>query len=265
MVPGFRKSLMLLALLAQSALADKQAADKLFSAISKGDGVGVEALLAADPQLVRATEESGGSVVMAALFQIRQEGFVPPLKNGILRTVLSRKPPLTFLEACGVGDTGEVARQLRRDATLATAWSDFGWSALHLAAFSGVREAALLLIEQGADVNARARTSFRNTPLQVALLPGQLETASLLLERGADPLARQSHGFSSLMEAALLGRRDLVDLLLQHGAEMNSRADDGRNAVTEALRGGHRELAAYLKSRGGQGAELTADLAKPPQ
>jgi ankyrin repeat protein len=205
------------------------------------------------------------SEIMAALFRNDGEGFTPPADNRALQDLLARHPALTFLEACGVGDTAEMARQLARDRKLATSWSEFGWSALHLAAFSGVPGAVQLVLDRGAELNARARSKFKNTPLQAALLAGQAATAKLLLERGADPLVRQAHGFTPLQEAALMGRRDLVDLLLAAGAELNARADDGRTAMTEAIRGKHPELADYLRSKGGRGAELTADLTAPPR
>jgi ankyrin repeat protein len=201
---------------------------------------------------------------MAALFHDDGKGFTPPANNPTLQTLLAKHPALTFFEACGVGDAAEIARQLQRDPKLATTWSDFGWSPLHLAAFSGVPGAVQLLIDRGGDVNARARNKFKNTPLQAALLAGQLATAKLLLAHGADPLARQARGFTALHAAALAGRRDLVDALLDAGAELNSRGDDGRTAVTEALRGKHAELADYLRSRGGHGAEITADLRAEP-
>jgi uncharacterized protein len=204
------------------------------------------------------------SAITTALFQNVGEGFIPPAANQALQALLAAKPQLTFFEACGVGDAAEIARQLARDPKLATAWNEFGWSALHLAAFSGSPEAVRLLLERGADFNARARTRFKNTPLQAALLTGQLATAKLLLERGADPLIRQAKGFTPLQEAALLGRRDLVDLLLAAGAEIDSRADDGRTAVNEALRGKHKDLADYLISKGGHGAEITANLSASP-
>jgi ankyrin repeat protein len=205
------------------------------------------------------------SPVMAALFRNDGEGFTPPGKNAALQAVLARRPALTFLEACGVGDTAEIAKQLKRDPRLATAWTPWGWSALHLAAFSGVPEAVRLVVERGGEVNARARTRFKNTPLQAALLAGQLATAKLLLERGADPLVRQAHGFTPLLEVAFEGRRDLIDLLLAAGAELNSRADDGRTALTEALRGGHPELADYLRSKGARAADVPADLKAAPK
>jgi hypothetical protein len=205
------------------------------------------------------------SAVMKALFYRNGGELTPPANNEALKAVLARRPALTFLEACGVGDTAEIAKQLKRDPKLATTWTTWGWSALHLAAFSGDPEAVRLVLDRGADINARARTKFKNTPLQAALLANQLATAKLLLERGADPLVRQAHGFTPLQGAALHGRRDLVDLLLGAGAEIDSRADDGRTAVTEALRGGHAELAAYLRQKGARDVEITAELKAPPK
>jgi hypothetical protein len=205
------------------------------------------------------------SPILKALFRVENDSFTPPDKNADLQTLLAQHPKLSFLEACGVGDTAEMTRQLKRDPKLATTWTKFGWSALHLAAFSGVAGAVQLLLDRGADIHARARTRFKNTPLQVALLDGQLATAKLLLERGADPMVRQALGFAPIHEAALLGRRDLVDLLLGAGAEVNSRTDDGRTPVSEAMRGKHPELADYLRAKGGHGVEITADTSATPK
>jgi len=202
--------------------------------------------------------------VLQALFRIENDGFTPPADNKPLQALLAKKPALTFFEACGIGDTAEMTRQLKRDPKLATAWSEFGWTPLHLAAFSGVPAAVQMILDRGGDVHARARSRFKNTPLQTALLAGQIATAKLLLEHGADPLVRQAHGFTPLHEAALLGRRDIIDLLLQHGAEINSRADDGRTALTESMRGRNPELADYLRSKGALGAEITANLKAAP-
>jgi len=222
----------------------------------------VLALAALAPHTSPAAADDGS--IMKALFHNDGEGFTPPADNRALQALLARHPALSFLEACGVGDTAAIARQLKRDPKLATSWTPFGWSALHLAAFSGVPGAVQLLLEHGADINARARSKFKNTPLQAALLAGQLATSKLLLERGADPLVRQAHGFTPLQEAALHGRRDLVDVLLDAGAELDARANDGRTALTEALRGKHAELADYLRKKGARGVEITANLEAPP-
>src|SRR5262245_8161245 len=84
--------------------------------------------------------------VIKALFHNDGEGFTPPADNKPLQELLAKKPALTFFEACGVGDTAEISRQLKRDPKLATSWTTWGWSPLHLAAFSGVPAAVQLLV-----------------------------------------------------------------------------------------------------------------------
>lgn len=214
-----------------------------------------------------ATASADEPSLIKVLFQPSEDGlgFTPPQKNKALKARLAKHPQLTFFEACGVGDAAEVARQLERDPKLALAWNEFGWTPLHFAAFSGSPEVVKLLLDRGAPIDARARTKFKNTPLQAALLTDQAATVKVLIERGADVLVRQAHGFTPLQGAALHGRRDLVEMLLAAGAELDSRADDGRTAVTEALRGKHPDIAAFLKSKGGHGAEITADLMVEPK
>jgi uncharacterized protein len=204
------------------------------------------------------------SEVMKALFRIDRT-FIAPQKNEVLQALLAKKPELTFFEACGVGDAARVRAFLKEKPSLVGEWTSFGWTPLHLAAFSGNAETAKLLLDRGAAIHVRAKSKFRNTPLQTALLSGQYETAKLLLEHGADPLVRQAEGFAPIHEAALLGRMDLVELLVAHGAELNSRADDGRTALTEALRGKHDQLVAWLRAKGAAGGEITADLTKSPE
>jgi uncharacterized protein len=248
------------------------AALRFFEALGRQDLPAVQAQLEADPRLANAKGPAsrdlpagGGSAVLTAALVIRRGGFQPPAENAVLQALLARKPQLDIFDACVAGQSDVVAKQLERDPKLAQAWHPMGWSALHLGAFSGDARVVELLLANGADIQARAKTRFRNTPLQTGLLAGQQVTAQVLLEHGADALVRQARGFTPLHEAALLGRRDLVDLLLAHGAELNSRADDGRTPVTEALRKNHAELAEYLKSKGGHTAELTADLTVAPK
>jgi uncharacterized protein len=190
--------------------------------------------------------------VLTALMKRDDKGFVPPSRNAALQALLAKKPRLSFIEACGVGDADEVARQLRAQPTIASGAKAHGWTALHFAAFSGSTRTLALLLDGAPqmDVDVRSSNRFRNTPLMAAMLAGQHDTAKLLLDRGADALVRQAQGYAPLHEAALLGRRDLVDLLLAHGAEVGPRADDGRRPLAEALRGGHAALAEYLRSKG---------------
>jgi RNA polymerase sigma factor (sigma-70 family) len=88
------------------------------------------------------------------------------------------------------------------------------------------------------------------TPLHEAAVRGEAEIGRLLIERGADVNARGgSPDATPLHVAAVCGHRELVDLLL--GAHADRKAVDGGLGATAeewAESFGHSELAAYLRS-----------------
>ena len=61
---------------------------------------------------------------------------------------------------------------------------------------------------------------FSKTPLHFAAFKNSTETAQLLLERGAEIEARDIHNITPLHDAALNNSRETVQLLLEHGAEI---------------------------------------------
>jgi ankyrin repeat protein len=61
-----------------------------------------------------------------------------------------------------------------------------GVTPLHLAAWSGTAEIATLLLDKGADVNAR-EAEWEQTPLIFAAAQNRLDVVRVLLARGADP------------------------------------------------------------------------------
>jgi uncharacterized protein len=65
-------------------------------------------------------------------------------------------------------------------------------------------------------------------PLHSATAAGQREVCAVLLEAGADVNARQQAGYTPLLEAAQLGDSRLAELLLEHGADRTATLDDGR-------------------------------------
>jgi ankyrin repeat protein len=84
--------------------------------------------------------------------------------------------------------------------------------------------------------------------LHAAVASRNAEAVALLLDRGADPNARQQVGYTPLMGAANAGREDLVDLLLRHGADRTLVNDEGKTAADIARERGHAAVAARLSS-----------------
>ena len=226
--------------------------EQLFQALKKQDSQEVSRLLAAEPALASARRPDGVSAVLAALFAIKDETFLSPSSNPLLRDVLMYKPKLDGFEAAAVGDLAVVAAELRRDAAFARAFHPppVGWTALHFAAFGGQVDVLELLLKGGADVDARAKTKFDNTPLQAAALTGQVEAIRRLIAHGADVRVKQAEGATALHEAAALGSEPLATLLLDAGADINAKAKDGSTPLDIAMKRSHTEVAALLRRRG---------------
>jgi ankyrin repeat protein len=92
-----------------------------------------------------------------------------------------------------------------------------GWTALHYAAFQGQTAVAKYLLDNRAEVNARAPNGI--TPLMAAVRNGHLDTAKLLLSQGADPSAKNDAGGTALQWALKGGNTDLAQVLKQAGAK----------------------------------------------
>ena len=132
---------------------------------------------------------------------------------------------LTVFEAAALGRTDRVRQLLDQDPDLANAFGDDGFHPLGLACFFGHVDAARLLLERGADVNALSR----NEHIQTAAIhasaasegKGELvryELAKLVLEHGADPNLPQGGGFRAIDAARQNGDERVEQLLLEHGA-----------------------------------------------
>lgn len=80
-----------------------------------------------------------------------------------------------------------------------------GWTALHAAAADGNTNLITLLLQKGADVDARApETGF--TPLLVAVQAGHTAAVKVLLEHNADPNVRANDG-TTILEVATSSTR----------------------------------------------------------
>ena len=102
-------------------------------------------------------------------------------------------------KAAAAGDLPAIKRALDDGAKLNALDAQFGITPLGWAALNGKTEAAKLLIEKGADVNARNRDGA--SPLHAAAFLGYPEMAKLLIEKGADINAQNHEGSTPIATA----------------------------------------------------------------
>jgi uncharacterized protein len=150
--------------------------------------------------------------------------------------LLGPDPELSVFEAAAFGRVERLAEILRDDASQANAFSEDGFTALHLAIFGGQEEAARVLLERGADPDALATSSIaRVRPLGTAAFVRSVPLARLLLDSGADVNGRGEGGFTALHSAAQNGDEELARLLVERGADSSLAADDGKRPADLGL------------------------------
>ena len=196
-------------------------AGELIAAVKAGDTDALARLLREDPDLAGAAED-GISAVRVALYH-RQPA--------ALELLLQHSPPLDGLDHAALGWTEELRQDLARDPELVRRRSADGFTALHYACFFGSAPAAGVLLVGGAEPDAVADNPTQVHPLHSAAAARDAEAVRVLLEAGADPNARQAGGFTALHAAAQHDDAATATLLLQHGADPALRTDQGADAA----------------------------------
>ena len=106
-------------------------------------------------------------------------------------------------------------------------------------------DAAELLIEMGADVNAKSNNG--GTPLRYACVRGYIDVAELLIENGADVNAKnECNGGTPLHFACGKGPVNVAELLIENGADVNAEDNDGDTPLRWAMKGGQEEMVNFL-------------------
>jgi uncharacterized protein len=207
-------------------------ATKLVEAVKSKDADRARALAAADPDLLKTRDEEGLLPAIHALYRGQED---------LARDLLPPDADLSIHEAASFGRHERVAELLDRDPGLVREWSADGFTALHLALFSGSEPTVRAVLARDPDIEAPSRSSVAVDvrPIHTAVFIRKVRLAEVLLEAGADVNSRESGGSTPLHAAAENGDIEMARLLLARGADPRLADDQGRTPVDIARQSGN--------------------------
>jgi ankyrin repeat protein len=208
-----------------------------FELLGKGDIDQLRRLLESDSRLAEARDANGVSLLMHSVYRGQRD---------LAENIAAKKKDLDIFETASLGRLDRLKECVETDSDVNSRSKD-GFTALHFASYFGQPEAARLLIERGAAVDAVAANPTKVMPLHSAASARNLETARLLLEHGAPANARQQAGYVPIHAAAQNGDRAMVELLLKHHADSKLANDEGKTPAAIAREKGHSEIADLLE------------------
>ena len=119
-----------------------------------------------------------------------------------------------------------------------------GSRALHAAVDKNDHALVRILVEGGADVNAK--DVFGDSPLHKAIDKDHGGMVSLLVELGADVNAKNAFGDPALHRAIFKGDVEIVRILVEAGADADLRNAFGDSALERAVSVGNEEILRIL-------------------
>jgi hypothetical protein len=149
------------------------------------------------------------------------------------------------------GLTSCVKRLLSiRNITVNVKDDEYGRTPLHYAAWNGHVEISHLLLQNGAEVNAKSNNGW--TPLHWAATQGHVDILHLLVENGADLEAQDRNGSRALHTAAGFGHLPFIqELISRYHVNINARENNGETALSWARMFGTTKIITFLQSNGG--------------
>lgn len=220
-----------------------QLKNEMIEAIKINNLEKVTELITRDSELVNASNSKGETaILMAAYYRA----------NEIRELLINKGAELNIFEASAVGNTTQVKELLINSPDLIYSFSADGFTPLGLASHFGNEETVKLLLDYGADVNARSKDgNLNNMALHAAIAGNYEHIVKTLISCGANINARCEGkwriGFTPLHVASYFGRESIIKILLKNDADRTVINDNGETAYAIAIIKGHQESADLLK------------------
>jgi ankyrin repeat protein len=174
-------------------------------------------------------------------------------KAGVNTKAAHGDTPLMYAAAYGTLDAMKVLLEAGADVN---AKSDIGATALMLCITDAAK--AKLLISKGADVTAKSKPG-RTALLIAAMSDGTGETVKLLVSKGANPGDADEQGINTLIAAAGSGNIAALKLALEKHVPVNAKSMDGATALIAAAGDGNTEAVKLLLAAGADVNAVSGD------
>jgi ankyrin repeat protein len=214
--------------------------DDFVRSSENGDIKAVELFFAAGID-ANAQSSAGLTALMAASKSGRIDVVRKLLDQGVKIDSQGKRGVTALMLAADGGQLDILSLLLKKNAD-PNLEDEHGWTALTHAVYQGNAGCVEALA-------ARSREEV-NRGLLVAALTGHKDAAKVLLDHGAEVDSRAEDGRTPLMLAANKGDNELVSLLLQAGADSSLTDKSGATAGSLAKANGHSELAGRFQQTG---------------
>jgi ankyrin repeat protein len=242
-------------------------AGEIHDAAAAGDLNRVRALLEGDPTLLESKDGDGNTPLISACWgpptnvpQVAVADYLIDQGANINARNTSGGSPVYFAFR-----SVELMQRLIAKGADVNVRAYLGLTPLHQAASMGRLDAAKLLIDHGADLNARGNWGTILQTLIYRKGDSSAEMVKLLLNSGAK-LQPFSFGNTELHIAAVQGSTEMARLLVECGADVNAVNEYGHTPLYYAARHGHRRTADALIAAGArESAIVEANYGNAPQ
>jgi len=214
--------------------------EEFITAVKSNDASKVSEFLSENPSLIDA-KSGDNSAILTAIYYGAKDVTHVLLENGV---------KLSYFEAVAAGCFEVVLNLLTNDPALLNCYSHDGFTALGLAAFFGHRDLVAELLARGADVHAISHNPMKVLALHSSVAHQHVEISEILIQHGADINAKQQEGFTPLLEAVQNGQLNMVQMLIKHRADVNLAKDDGVSPLALARQLGRVEVTDLLVENG---------------
>ena len=139
----------------------------------------------------------------------------------------------------------DLVRWLLNKGLDTTVKNNVGSTPLHLAAAAGREDLLRTLIKTSVD----PRRNTRGTPLHEAAQVGSVPCITLLLNAGADVNARDDYDQIPLHRAALHGHLETAEVLITAGSEVSAKDHNGMDSFLMAVMGQNFQVGTLLRAK----------------